>query len=605
VALAKALTERFTDHHEFMVKLHLDRIDQLATTITELDADHASKRHARHSGRSRSAPSSTRRLSVRIRVGKTEKHRASPTPIRTPSSTGAASECPLDKTHYMSTEDGLTYSWDWRVFQPLATVADVNSVTHVTAPVTAGGICGTTRGLMKSTLLGHWAAQAPLLDVTRARDPRFTAGKRVTRVTAIVAALAVVVTATILGQATQSAFAADYPTWADVQAARNNVKTKDVQIAQLDTLLAGLQTAVTTTQAVADQKGSELEAAQQKFDESSFRAGELQKQADVAQAKAGKSKQQAGQLASRLARAGGSDLSARLFFNGGESKSLLSQLGLASMVKDQSAGLYEKATQDQNSAQSLTDQAVVAKDALKVLSDLAEKALAKAAAASEKAAAAVSEQQANKERLDAQRAVLVNNSTVAEADYNTGVQVRAAAAAAAAAAAKAKAEVDAKVAREYAAAHPSATRPAGNGGTSVSPSGWVRPVNGRISSPFGWRVNPYSGIEAMHAGIDLASSCGTPIVAANDGVVVFAGNGGASGNLIRLNNGEGISTAYAHIIGGGILVSIGQQVSAGQLIARVGSTGNSTGCHLHYEVRSSGTAMDPAPFMSARGATLG
>jgi murein DD-endopeptidase MepM/ murein hydrolase activator NlpD len=458
---------------------------------------------------------------------------------------------------------------------------------------------------MKSTLLGREATQAPIRIATGTRGSRSTIGMRGTRVTAIVAAFAILVSATILGQTAQSAFAAEYPTWADVQAARSSVKAKEAQIAQLDTLLAGLQTAVTTTQAVAVQKGSELEAAQQNYDEGAFKAGELQKQADVAQAKAEKSKQQAGQLASRLARAGGSDLSARLFFNGGESKSLLTQLGLASMVKNQSTGLYGRAVQDQNSAQSLTDQAVVAKDALKVLSDIAEKALAEAAAASEKAAAALSEQQGNKERLDAQRAVLVTNSTVTEADFNTGVQVRAAAAAAAAAAAKAKAEAEARAAREYAAAHPSTSRPAGNGGTNVSPSGWVRPTGGRISSPFGWRVNPYSGIEAMHAGIDLASSCGTPIVAANDGVVVFAGNGGASGNLLRLNNGEGISTGYLHILDGGILVGIGQQVSAGQLIARVGNTGNSTGCHLHFEVRSNGTAIDPAPFMGARGAALG
>ncbi len=458
---------------------------------------------------------------------------------------------------------------------------------------------------MKSTLLGRQATQAPGPVAANRRHPRATIGRRATRVTAIVAALAIVASATILGQGAQFAFAAEYPTWADVQAARSSVKAKEAQIAQLDSLLAGLQTAVTTTQAAADQKGKELEIAQQNFDEKAFKADQLQKQADVAQAKADKSKQQAGQLAARLARAGGSDLSARLFFNGSESKSLLTQLGLASMVKNQSTGVYGKAVQDQNSAQALSDQAGVAKDALKVLATIAEKALAEATAASEKAAAALSEQQANKERLDAQRAVLVNNSTVTEADYNTGVQVRAAAAAAAAAAAKAKAEADAKAAREYAAAHPSPTRPAGNGGTSVSPSGWVRPTGGRISSPYGWRVNPYSGIEALHVGIDLASPCGTPIVAANDGVVTFAGNGGASGNVVRLNNGEGISTGYLHILDGGIVVRIGQQVSAGQLIARVGNTGNSTGCHLHFEVRNNGTAIDPAPFMGARGAALG
>ena len=459
--------------------------------------------------------------------------------------------------------------------------------------------------MMKSTLLGRSAAQARPGAAADARAPRSTIGIRAPRVTAIVAALAIVVAGTILGQAGQSASAADYPTWADVQAARNSVKAKEAQITRLDALLTGLQSQVDSTKAIAEQKGAEWQAAQQKFDESSFKAGELQKQADVAAAKAAKSKQQAGQLAARLARSGGSDLSARLFFNGGEAKSLLSQLGLASMVKDQSAGLYDKATQDQNSAQSLTDQANVAKDALKVLAAAAQAALEEATVASEKAASALNEQAGNKERLEAQRAVLVNNTATTEADYNTGVQVRAAAKAAAEAAARAQAEADARAAQAYAAAHPPATRPAGNGGTSASPSGWVRPSGGNISSPYGWRVNPYSGAYALHGGTDLAAGCNAPIVAAHSGVVIYAGWSGGYGNFILLNNGDGISTGYGHIVTGGIFVSSGQQVSAGQQIASVGSTGNSTGCHLHFEVRPNGTAIDPAPFMAARGASLG
>ncbi len=459
--------------------------------------------------------------------------------------------------------------------------------------------------MMKSTLLGRWAAQATSGAAADVRDPRSTVGTRASRVTAVVAALAIVMAGTILGHASQSAFAADYPTWADVQAARSSVKAKEAQIVQLDALLTGLQSEVDATRTVAEQRGAEWQAAQQKFDESSFKAGELQKQADVAAAKATKSKQQAGQLAARLARAGGSDLSARLFFSGSGAKSLLSQLGLASMVKDQSAGLYDKATQDQNSAQSLTDQANVAKDALKVLAAAAQTALEEATLASEKAASALNAQAGNKERLEAQRAVLVDNTTTTEADYNTGVQVRAAAKAAAEAAARAKAEADARAAQAYAAAHPPATRPAGNGGTSASPSGWVRPSGGNISSPYGWRVNPYSGAYALHGGIDLAAGCNAPIVAAHSGVVSYAGYNGGYGNFILLNNGDGISTGYGHIIAGGILVSAGEQVRAGQQIASVGSTGNSTGCHLHFEVRPNGTAIDPAPFMAARGAPLG
>ncbi|CAN5404887.1 hypothetical protein BH10ACT4_BH10ACT4_09160 [soil metagenome] len=454
---------------------------------------------------------------------------------------------------------------------------------------------------MKSTLLGRSAAQATSGTAAEVRDPRSTIGLRASRVTAIAAAIAIVVAGTILGQAGQSAFAADYPTWADVQAARNSVKAKEAQIAQLDALLSGLQAQVNATQALAEQKGAEWQAAQQKFDESSFRAGELQKQADVAKAKAAKSKQQAGQLAARLARTGGSDLSARLFFNGGESKSLLSQLGLASMVKDQSAGLYDKATQDQNSAQSLTDQANVAADALKVLAAAAQTALDEANAASEKAASALSAQQDNKERLEAQRAMLVSNTATTEASYQDGVEYRAEEAKKLKAAQEAAA---AKAAADWAAAHPPSTGGSGGGGSSASPSGWVRPSGGRVSSPFGWRVNPYSGKEALHAGTDLAAGCNSPIFAAHSGTITFAGPNGGYGNFILMNNGDGVSTGYGHIVNGGILVRAGQQVQAGQQIAKVGSTGNSTGCHLHFEVRPGGVAIDAGPFMAARGVAL-
>lgn len=445
---------------------------------------------------------------------------------------------------------------------------------------------------MHFTLRGHKPA--------RQRAAR----RRTGAVAAIAAALAVLVSATIIGPPGQSAAAADYPSWSDVQAARTDLKAAETKIAQLDALLAALQSAVTSSAAAAKQKGDEWQAAQQKYDEAAFKAGELQKQADVSQAKADKSKQKAGQIAARLARAGGSDLSVRLFFNSAESKNLLSQLGLASMVKDQSSGLYEKAKQDQNLAQSQTDQAVVARSALKKLAAAAQVALDAAAVAAQKAGAALTEQDGNKERLEAQRAVLASNSAATEADYNAGVAVRAKVAAVAKAAAEAQAAAATRAAVAYAAANPG-VRTADNGGSSVSPNGWIRPSTGQISSPFGWRVNPYTGASAPHAGIDLAPGCGAPILAAHAGVVIYAGPNGGYGNFILLNNGDGISTGYGHIVEGGIMVAIGERVTAGEQIARVGSTGNSTGCHLHFEVRPDGTAIDPAPFMSARGATLG
>jgi murein DD-endopeptidase MepM/ murein hydrolase activator NlpD len=99
--------------------------------------------------------------------------------------------------------------------------------------------------------------------------------------------------------------------------------------------------------------------------------------------------------------------------------------------------------------------------------------------------------------------------------------------------------------------------------------------------------------------------CGVPIYAASAGTVAYSGVYGSYGNWILLEHANGIQTGYAHIENGGLLVSPGQRVEAGQLIARAGSTGGSTGCHLHYEVRPGGSSTDPAAFMSARGIQLG
>jgi murein DD-endopeptidase MepM/ murein hydrolase activator NlpD len=100
----------------------------------------------------------------------------------------------------------------------------------------------------------------------------------------------------------------------------------------------------------------------------------------------------------------------------------------------------------------------------------------------------------------------------------------------------------------------------------------------------------------MHAGIDLAAPIGTPIYATADGIVSDAGwNSGGYGNLIKVDHGSGIETRYGHL--SRILVSPGQRVTRGQQIGRMGSTGRSTGSHLHYEVRISGNAVNPIPFM--------
>ena len=124
----------------------------------------------------------------------------------------------------------------------------------------------------------------------------------------------------------------------------------------------------------------------------------------------------------------------------------------------------------------------------------------------------------------------------------------------------------------------------------TTPTGW--PTNGFISSGYGLRWN---GAE-FHQGIDIAAEMGTPIVATADGVVTIAGwNAGGYGNMVDIDHGSGVSTRYGHA--SAVVVTAGQRVRRGQIIAYVGSTGHSTGPHLHYEVRLSGQPVNPTSYL--------
>jgi murein DD-endopeptidase MepM/ murein hydrolase activator NlpD len=123
-----------------------------------------------------------------------------------------------------------------------------------------------------------------------------------------------------------------------------------------------------------------------------------------------------------------------------------------------------------------------------------------------------------------------------------------------------------------------------------------RPVDAvTFTSSFGVRSDPFHGGAAMHAGVDIPGPYGTPIYATADGIVGRAGRANGYGNLVELEHGRGIQTRYGHL--SSIVVMPGQRVKRGDLIARMGSTGRSTGNHLHYEVRLDGSAVNPMPFM--------
>lgn len=114
---------------------------------------------------------------------------------------------------------------------------------------------------------------------------------------------------------------------------------------------------------------------------------------------------------------------------------------------------------------------------------------------------------------------------------------------------------------------------------------------GQLTSSFGMRRHPLTGAWTLHEGIDWSAPPGTPVFASGDGIVVFAGWDGAYGNVVRIAHAAGKETTYAHL--SSIRVSVGAVVVQGQTIGAVGSTGNATGPHLHYEVRIEGTLIDP------------
>ncbi|SDE77690.1 peptidoglycan DD-metalloendopeptidase family protein [Sporomusa acidovorans] len=128
---------------------------------------------------------------------------------------------------------------------------------------------------------------------------------------------------------------------------------------------------------------------------------------------------------------------------------------------------------------------------------------------------------------------------------------------------------------------------------SATPSIW--PTNGEVTSRFGWRNSPWGRGSDWHPGIDIANEAGTPIVATADGVVVNSSWVSGYGNMVEIDHGNGMVSIYGH--NAQLLVNVGQQVKKGQLIARMGSTGDSTGPHVHYEIRVNGTAVNPSSFL--------
>jgi murein DD-endopeptidase MepM/ murein hydrolase activator NlpD len=390
-----------------------------------------------------------------------------------------------------------------------------------------------------------------------------------------------------------AAYAADYPSWDDVVRAKKNQAAKAAEVTRIQGLISALQKNVETTQAIADQRADEFYTAQEEFFDAAQRADDLQAQAD-AQAKVAKeSADKAARLAVQLYRNGGDDTSLQLLFAGSAANAddLLARLGQMDKLLGHNQDVYAAAVTARDSAQALSDQAVVARNKRDELQKVAEQKMEVATAAAEAAQAALDAQTQHLEDLQAQLAALQSATTQTVAAYKAGVEARR----------KARAERLRKE-REAAAAAGHAS-----GGGVVTGSGWCRPNGGDVSFGYGPRplmCGPDFCGSTFHRGVDLAGGCGSPIYAAHSGRVTMAQRFSGYGNYVRIQHSSEIGTGYGHIKPGGFAVRAGDRVDAGDIIAYVGNTGNSFGCHLHFEVYVNGGTVNPTPFMRRYGVSL-
>lgn len=386
------------------------------------------------------------------------------------------------------------------------------------------------------------------------------------------------------------AYADSYPSWSDVLKARKSQAAAKREVNALQNLVASLERQVQQTRAAVTAAGNAYETAEAKseaaeaaYQDEKAEAKRLQQQADAADAQAADSERRAGEWAAQLVQASGpgADIELRLFDQSADAGALFSAIGVSSRFAADAEAEYATAVQQRNSAQSLTDQANAAKAALADLStqaakaaDAAEQAVEAAQAASEAATKAELAQQQHEALLKDQLDVLTKKRRVTEADYQIGVQ---------------KSLKD-KYGIDWA---------------KVSSSGWVRPANGFISSPFGWRNDPFSGLPEFHQGVDIAEPCGNPILAAHTGTVVFEGWYGVNGYTTIISHGGGLETLYAHQPSSAMSrVHVGESVHVAQRIGTIGSSGESTGCHTKFGVLVNGQVIDPVPFMAAEGVVL-
>lgn len=407
----------------------------------------------------------------------------------------------------------------------------------------------------------------------------------------------------------------DLPTWNDVEAAKKDTAKGKKKIAEIEALITEVEQRVEDARVRSEDASAKAVEAEEAFMHAHEKAEELQKQAAESQKEAEAAAEQAAALVSQMYRSGGIDRNVELFFetDGDTADELLDRLAMMSKATERNTTISQEAEIAMNNAKSLGEQAEDAQNERERLSNIAEQEAAEAAAAVETERQNLAEQEEQEKVLKTQLAALKDTETKTVKGYQERLRK----------------EEEARIAREKAAAE--AARKAaeeaaknqnaggggggggggstgggggsgggggGGGGSQVGTGGWVRPLNAGSY----WVSTEFLGYPG-HMGIDMASNAGNPIYAAASGTVILSGWWSGCGNAVRVAHAGGVVTSYCHMISSPV-VGHGQYVSAGQIIGYVGSTGFSTGNHLHFETMVGGYYNNPRPFMNARGIWL-
>ncbi|GAA1317395.1 peptidoglycan DD-metalloendopeptidase family protein [Leucobacter albus] len=402
-----------------------------------------------------------------------------------------------------------------------------------------------------------------------------------------------------------SAIVSDLPTWQDVENAKQNEAAAAAKVTEIKALLVQVQQEVERTRAESETASVKYDQAASQLRDAQARMETLDTQAKASEAEAGQASEQAAGLVSQIYRSGGVDRNLSLFLesDGSTADALLDRLAQTEKATERNTTIWQNAERAMNSAQTLGEQADSARAERDKLAQEADDNRQRAAEIADAARTKQLEQEANEKQLQQQLEALEDKTTNTTKGYQERLVLEEQE--------RQRLEAERREAERRAAEEAAnnannggggGTAPGGGGGTTNPGGGGGTATGWALPLPRGYWVSTEWWGYYGHTGMDLAIGQGTPIYAAAAGTVSFSGWAGqySYGNMASIDHGGGVSTLYGHMQYTPS-VSLGQYVGAGQFIGYVGSTGNSTGPHLHFETLVGGVPTNPRPFMANRG----